>query len=271
MLATEVTAKGVCIFFGCLLLTACGSFSSRDSAPNRYVDHTRVKNAVPIVESPSKYGNPRSYEVQGKRYHVLKSASNFTERGIASWYGTKFHGRRTSSGEPYDMYAMTAAHKTLPIPVFVEVTNLDNHRKIIVRVNDRGPFAEGRIIDLSYVAAKKLGIDAKGTGRVEIRTIDPRKKKIDVRPTASKNISIASSSGQLYLQVGAFTDHKNATQLLSRLVAATNENVLINRKSTGDQDVYRVRIGPLKSESEANLLSNRLGPLGISAPHVIVE
>ena len=118
---------------------------------------------------------------------------------------------------------------------------------------------------------KKLGIDAKGTGRVVIRVIDPRKKKIDVRPTASKNISIASSSGQLYLQVGAFTDHKNATQLLSRLVAATNENVLINRKSTGDQDVYRVRIGPLKSESEANLLSNRLGPLGISAPHVIVE
>ncbi len=271
LLTKGVTTKGITIFLSCLLLTACGSFSSRDSAPDRYVDHTRVKNAVPIVETPSKYGNPRSYEVQGKRYHVLKSASNFTERGVASWYGTKFHGRRTSSGEPYDMYAMTAAHKTLPIPVFVEVTNLDNHRKIIVRVNDRGPFAEGRIIDLSYVAAKKLGIDAKGTGRVEIRTIDPRKKKIDVRPTASKNISIASSSGQLYLQVGAFTDHKNATQLLSRLVAATNENVLINRKSTGDQDVYRVRIGPLNSESEANLLSKRLSPLGISSPHVVVE
>ena len=258
------------IFSGCLLLAACGSLSG-DSAPSRYVDHTRVKNAVPIVESKSKYGNPRSYEVQGKRYHILKSANNFTARGIASWYGTKFHGRRTSSGEPYDMYAMTAAHKTLPIPVFVEVTNLDNHRKIIVRVNDRGPFVEGRIIDLSYVAAKKLGIDAKGTGRVEIRTIDPRKKKVDVRPTASKDISIASSSGQLYLQVGAFTDHTNATQLLSRLVAATSENVLINRKSTGDQDVYRVRIGPLNSESEANLLSHRLSPLGISAPHVVVE
>ena len=253
------------------MLTACGSFSSRDSAPDRYIDHTRVKNAVPIVESKSKYGNPKSYEVQGKRYHVLKSASNFTERGIASWYGTKFHGRRTSSGEPYDMYAMTAAHKTLPIPIFVEVTNLDNHRKIIVRVNDRGPFAEGRIIDLSYVAAKKLGIDTKGTGRVVIRVIDPRKKKNDVRPTASKNISIASSSGQLYLQVGAFTDHTNATQLLSRLVTATNENVLISRKSTGDRNVYRVRIGPLKSESEASLLSKKLSPLGISTPHVVVE
>jgi rare lipoprotein A len=262
--------KDTSIFIGCLLLTACGSFV-HDSAPDRYVDHTRVKNAVPIVESPSKYGNPKSYVVQGKRYRLLKSASNFKQRGIASWYGTKFHGERTSSGELYDMYAMTAAHKTLPIPVFVEVTNLDNHRKIIVRVNDRGPFVDGRIIDLSYVAAKKLGIDGEGTGRVEIRTIDPRKKKIAAQPTTSKNISVAGSSGQLYLQVGAFTDHTNATQLLSRLVAATNENVLINRKSTGDHDVYRVRIGPLNSESEANLLSRRLGPLGINTPHIVVE
>ena len=268
-LAFHSVLKKANIFFGCLLLSACGSFA-HDSAPNRYIDHTRVSNAVPIVESPSKYGNPRTYEVQGKRYYILQSANNFSERGIASWYGTKFHGRRTSSGEPYDMYAMTAAHKTLPIPVFVEVTNLDNNRKIIVRVNDRGPFIEGRIIDLSYVAAKKLGIDGEGTGRVEIRTIDPRKKKVVARPEP-KNITIASSSGQLYLQVGAFTDHANATQLLSRLVAATNENVLINRKSTGNQDVYRVRIGPLSSESDASLLSERLSPLGINSPHIVVE
>jgi rare lipoprotein A len=262
--------KNTGIFISCVLLSACGSFA-HDSAPDRYIDHTRVKNAVPIVEAQSKYGNPKSYVVQGNRYYVLKSANNFTERGIASWYGTKFHGERTSSGEPYDMYAMTAAHKSLPIPVFVEVTNLDNNRKIIVRVNDRGPFVQGRIIDLSYVAAKKLGIDGKGTGRVEIRTIDPRKKTASAQPTVPKEISIASSSGQLYLQVGAFTDHTNATQLLSRLVAATNENVLINRKSTGDHDVYRVRIGPLNSESEANLLSKRLGPLGINTPHIVVE
>lgn len=260
-----------------LLLSACGSLPhnryglARDSAPSKNVDHTRVANAVPKVEPRSKYGNPKSYVVQGKRYTVRKSARGFKQTGHASWYGTKFHGHRTSSGEPYDMYAMTAAHKTLPIPVYVEVHNLDNHRKIIVRVNDRGPFVDGRIIDLSYVAAKKLGIDGQGTGRVEIRTIDPRKKRTNVQPTASTKLTIAGSSGQLYLQVGAFTDHANATQLLSRLVAATNENVLINRKSTGDQDVYRVRIGPLKSESEANLLSERLSPLGISSPHVVVE
>lgn len=260
-----------------LLLSACGSLPhnrygfARDSAPNKDVDHTRVANAVPKIEPRSKYGNPKSYVVQGKRYTVRQTARGFKQTGHASWYGTKFHGHRTSSGEPYDMYAMTAAHKTLPIPTYVEVHNLDNHRKIIVRVNDRGPFVRGRIIDLSFVAAKKLGIDTKGTGRVEIRTIDPRKKKIDVRPTATKNTSITKSSGQLYLQVGAFTDHSNATQLLSRLVAATNENVLINRKSTGNQDVYRVRIGPLSSESEADLLSKRLSPLGIITPHVVVE
>lgn len=260
-----------------LLLSACGSLPhnrygfARDSAPNKDVDHTRVANAVPKIEPRSKYGNPKSYVVQGKRYTVRQTARGFKQTGHASWYGTKFHGHRTSSGEPYDMYAMTAAHKTLPIPTYVEVHNLDNHRKIIVRVNDRGPFVRGRIIDLSFVAAKKLGIDTKGTGRVEIRTIDPRKKKIDVRPTATKNTSITKSSGQLYLQVGAFTDHNNATQLLSRLVAATNENVLINRKSTGNQDVYRVRIGPLSSESEADLLSKRLSPLGIITPHVVVE
>jgi len=271
-----------------LLLSACGSLPHNrygfardsapnkdvdhtDSAPNKDVDHTQVANAVPKVEPRSKYGNPKSYVVQGKRYTVRQTARGFKQTGHASWYGTKFHGHRTSSGEPYDMYAMTAAHKTLPIPTYVEVHNLDNHRKIIVRVNDRGPFVRGRIIDLSFVAAKKLGIDAKGTGRVEIRTIDPRKKKIDVRTTATKNTSIAKPSGQLYLQVGAFTDHSNATQLLSRLVAATNENVLINRKSTGNQDVYRVRIGPLSSEAEADLLSKRLSPLGIITPHVVVE
>lgn len=255
---------------GCLALTACGSFV-RDSAPSHYVDHTRVPNASPKIEPQSKYGNPRFYDVQGKRYYVLDSASNFYEKGIASWYGTKFHGRRTSSGEPYNMYAMTAAHKTLPIPVYVEVTNLDNNKKVIVRVNDRGPFAEGRIIDLSYVAAKKLGIDKNGTGRVEIRTINPRKQRIDTQPSTPVMASENETPGQLYLQVGAFTDHANATQLLARLVTATNENVLINRKSAGSEDVYRVRIGPLASESEAHRIRNKLNPLGIDAPHIVVE
>lgn len=259
----------ILILTGCLTLSACGSFV-RDSAPSHYVDHTRIPNATPKIEPKSEYGNPDYYEVQGKRYYVLKSANNFHEKGVASWYGTKFHGHRTSSGEAYNMYEMTAAHKTLPIPVYVEVTNLDNNKKVIVRVNDRGPFAEGRIIDLSYVAAKKLGIDKHGTANVEIRTIDPRKKPVNNQQVAANKVTM-SKAGQLYLQVGAFTDHRNATQLLSRLIATTDENVLINRKSTGSEDVYRVRIGPLDSESDANRIRKKLNPLGIDAPQIVVE
>jgi rare lipoprotein A len=273
---------------GSLLLGACGSLTTHDSAPNRYVDHTRVANAVPKVEPRSKYGNPDSYIVQGKRYTVRKTATGFQQRGIASWYGTKFHGHRTSSGEPYNMYAMTAAHKTLPIPSYVEVTNLDNHRKIVVRVNDRGPFHEGRIIDLSYVAAKKLGITATGTGRVEIRAIDPRAQQTAstaavARPAKAVKTALAvtppptasQTAGQLYLQVGAFTDRNNAAQLLNRLLTATRENVLINRASAGDENIYRVRIGPLDSAADAQQLQTQLGPqfdrLGIQSPHVVVE
>lgn len=278
-----------------LALSACGSFS-RDSAPSFDVDHTRVPNAVPKVEPYSKYGNPASYEVQGKRYRVLKTSTGFRQTGVASWYGTKFHGRRTSSGERYNMYAMTAAHKTLPIPVYVEVHNLDNDRRIVVRVNDRGPFVNNRIIDLSYVAAKKLGITANGTGRVEIRVIDPGSPQAHQttstaisQPSQATPVALATSiatttaatkvalnaqdpqPGKLYLQVGAFTDRNNASQLLDRLVAATTENVLINRKATGNYSVYRVRIGPLHSEAVAQQLRSQLQPLGINSPHLIVE
>ncbi len=270
-----------------ITLSACGSLPqsrysiAQDSAPTRDIDHTRVANAVPKYEPRSKYGNPKSYVVQGRRYTVRDSARGFVQRGLASWYGTKFHGHRTSSGETYDMYAMTAAHKTLPIPAYVEVHNLDNGRKIIVRVNDRGPFARGRIIDLSFVAAKKLGITAKGTGRVEIRVIEPgaTTSKIASRNTTSaKPLSApvpASASGantaQLYLQVGAFTDSNNATRLLNRLASRLSENVLINRKATGNYSIYRVRIGPLRSEAEADRLRAALKPLGLDNSNLVVE
>jgi len=163
-----------------LLLSGCGNlpggssfFTRQDSAPAHPVDVSNVANAIPRVEPHSRYGNPESYVVFGQRYFVKKSSLNHVERGIASWYGTKFHGRRTSSGEPYDMLAMTAAHKSLPLPTYAEVTNLENGRKIIVKINDRGPFKKSRIIDLSYAAAVKLGITKAGTGLVEVRTIDP--------------------------------------------------------------------------------------------------
>jgi rare lipoprotein A len=264
------------LMIGCLgvLLSACGTF--RDSAPVGHVDHTRVPNATPKAVKRSKYGNPRSYQVAGKTYHVMKSSAGYRERGIASWYGTKFHGRRTSSGEPYNMYAMTAAHKTLPIPAYVQVTNLDNGRKAIVRVNDRGPFVEGRIIDLSYVAAKKLGVS--GTARVEVVALDangqpsaPPPPPPAATPKTQLVKTNAANDGRLYLQVGAFTDRYNAEQLLSQLVGVLQENVLINRKATADQELYRVRIGPLQTENDAQRIQGQIGSLGLGNPHIVVD
>ena len=279
------------LIFISITLSACGSLPqsrygfAQDSAPTRDIDHERVANAVPKHEPRSKFGNPKTYVVQNRRYTVRNSARGFRQKGIASWYGTKFHGHRTSSGEPYDMYAMTAAHKTLPIPAYVEVHNLDNNRKIIVRVNDRGPFAPGRIIDLSYVAAKKLGITAKGTGRVEIRVVEPGTTtsttktattspvKIN-KPTTVASTTLATKSpvtGQLYLQVGAFTDRNNATQLLNRLIGTMPENILISRKATDNYNVYRVRIGPLRSETDAQRLRASLKPLGLGNSNLVID
>jgi len=136
-------------------------------------DPAAIPDAVPTEEPLSPYGNPEEYEVFGETYHVMESSSGYVSEGLASWYGEEFQGRRTSSGEPYDMYLMTAAHKTLPLPTYVEVTNLENGRRAVVRVNDRGPFHPDRVIDLSYVAARKLGIVGPGTARVRVRALEP--------------------------------------------------------------------------------------------------
>ncbi len=255
-----------------LLLGACGGFETRDGAPDHHPDITAIPDAVPRAEPYSKYGNPISYEVAGRTYRIRRQLAGFRQRGQASWYGTKFHGRRTSSGEPYDMYAMTAAHKTLPIPSYVEVTNRDNGRKAIVRVNDRGPFVEGRIIDLSYAAARKLGVYDTGTAQVEIRLIDPRAKSpaaTPVRPKAA--VARADTSERVYLQVGAFSERDNAEQMLVRLLGLTGENVLINPGVSGAAPVYRVRIGPLDTADAAQALVKRLAPLGIDNAHLVRE
>lgn len=160
-------------------LTGCGSSPKRvadgDGAPSSGIPD--LADAVVREEAPSRYGNPPSYVVFGKRYYTMKSAAGYRERGIASWYGTKFHGRRTSSGERYDMYRMTAAHKSLPLPTYVEVRNLGNGRTVVLRVNDRGPFHDGRVIDLSYAAALKLDIVRTGTGLVEVRALSPGERR----------------------------------------------------------------------------------------------
>nr|VFJ58219.1 MAG: rare lipoprotein A [Candidatus Kentron sp. FM]VFJ62986.1 MAG: rare lipoprotein A [Candidatus Kentron sp. FM]VFK19661.1 MAG: rare lipoprotein A [Candidatus Kentron sp. FM] len=164
------------VFACCLmsLLAGCGFLSDQDGPPLfSRLDPDNIPDAVPRSDPKSPYGNPPSYAVYGQRYYVMESSLGYVKRGIASWYGRKFHGRRTSSGETYDMFAMTAAHRSLPLPTYVRVINLENGRQAIVRVNDRGPFHPDRIIDLSYAAAVKLHIAQRGTARVEIRAIDP--------------------------------------------------------------------------------------------------
>jgi rare lipoprotein A len=154
-----------------LLLAGCGS-SPKKIEPVAGDD--TMPDAVPRVEPKAKYGNMDSYVVYGRTYHTMDTSRGHVERGVASWYGQKFHGRKTSSGERYDMYQMTAAHKTLPLPTYARVTNLENGRSAVVKINDRGPFVDDRIIDLSFAAAKKLGVVQKGTARVEVASIDPR-------------------------------------------------------------------------------------------------
>ena len=153
-----------------VLLGAAGCF--RVNTP-RAARVTLPRDAEPRQEYKSRLGNPAFYDEFGVRYRVLQTSKDFVQRGIASWYGHPFHGRATSTGETYDMYAMTAAHKTLPLPTYVRVTDLDTGNRVVVRVNDRGPFVEGRVIDLSYVAAVKLGIADQGLARVEVRALDP--------------------------------------------------------------------------------------------------
>lgn len=154
-------------------LTGCSSVKKGDGAPRGEVDFDRIPDAVPRAEPKSPYGNPVSYEVFGQRYYPLESSRGYVARGVASWYGTQFHGKLASSREPYDMYAMTGAHKTLPLPTYARVTNLENGRSVVVRINDRGPFQGDRIIDLSYVAAGKLRMLGPGTASVEVRALIP--------------------------------------------------------------------------------------------------
>ncbi len=175
------------------LLAGC-SVAPQRPAPPPGVDLDKIPDAVPRAEPRSPTGNPESYVQNGKRYWVLPHEKGYVERGIASWYGPKFHGKRTSSGEPYDMYKMTAAHRTLPIPSYIRVTNLKNHRSVVVRVNDRGPFKDDRIVDLSYAAAWKLGMVQDGTAPVEVRAIVPEGRvtaSADAQPVPLKTAARA--------------------------------------------------------------------------------
>ncbi|MBT7952963.1 MAG: septal ring lytic transglycosylase RlpA family protein [Gammaproteobacteria bacterium] len=274
--------RGLYLYLRVLLLVSlvmqlsCSDSSVKDSAPkSKSVDPESIPDAVPRAEPRSKYGNPESYVVFGKRYHVMKDSKGFSQRGIASWYGKKFHGRKTSNGETYDMYAMTAAHKKIPLPAYVEVINLKNKRRIIVRVNDRGPFHENRIIDLSYSAALKLDIVKNGTGLVEIRVLESG-GETEAENSESLNAPLQTSSAikdtdGFYIQVGAFVDAENARSFQNRVRLISKNNVEISEVLINGKTVYRVQIGPINNVDTADRIVAKLGEKGINEHQIVVR
>jgi rare lipoprotein A len=222
-----------------------------------------VPDATPRNEPRSRYGNPPFYDVFGKRYYVMPSSVGYVERGVASWYGPGFHEVRTSTGEPYDMYGMTAAHKTLPLPAYVRVTNLQNGRSIVVRVNDRGPFVGNRIIDLSYTAAAKLDMLRNGTAFVEVRALDAGAPEPGAAAVAA-NLA-------LFIQAGAFADPANAERLAARLRGGGYGNVFVRENRLAGRTLYRVRIGPVPDVAEFDRVVAALESVGVGDARLALD
>lgn len=259
-----------CLLLLISLVSACSQnpnssrYSQRyDSAPTSVPNLDHIANAVPKDEPLSRGGNKSSYKVLGKTYRVYKNINSFSEDGYASWYGNKFHGHKTSNGEIYDMYKMSAAHKNLPLPSYVKVTNKNNGRFVIVRVNDRGPFHQGRIIDLSYVAAYKLGMLKQGTAPVKVELIKANQKQTVSTHQISNNrthrITGTAKTG-FFVQVIALSNSERATQIaqnLSRKYACSS-----NIQHPVNSDIYRVQLGPFISKYQAQEIQRK-----VSASH----
>ncbi|WP_016854562.1 septal ring lytic transglycosylase RlpA family protein [Halomonas smyrnensis] len=263
---------------------------SSDAYPEEPPDVSQVPDAVPRVEPRSRAGNRSTYEVWGKTYHVLDDATGYERRGTASWYGEKFQGYATSNGEIYDMYKMSAAHRSLPLPSFARVTNLDNGRSVIVRVNDRGPFHSEREIDLSYAAAARLDILDHGTGRVKVEAIDPADWQAQhggadddarARPVAASEPTAeaapapvegdagdgagAAPEGAVYLQVAALGSVAGADALKARLQDALSRPVRV----ASDAGLHRVQVGPLAGRAQIDPVRGELRRAGFDEAFVV--
>lgn len=254
--------------------------SERDRPPAAHEipeDVDKLPDAVPQAEPKSRSGNSPVYTVLGKTYRVMNSADGFVENGYASWYGKKFHGRKTASGETYNMFAMTAAHKSLPLPSYVRVTLIETGKSIVVKVNDRGPFHKGRIIDLSYAAAAKLGILNNGHAEVRIEALVPEDPDSGTAVAAAPPPAAAPRAelkpggtvGQGYLQVASFIDPINAIALREELARQGFEQPQILSTDLGNETLHRVVIGPFVGESSATSLRQRLLASGHQADWVM--
>ncbi|MDE2156288.1 MAG: septal ring lytic transglycosylase RlpA family protein [Xanthomonadaceae bacterium] len=230
-------------------------------------DLGKLAEPIPRNEPRSLYGNKSPYTVRGHTYHVLPSARGYDERGLASYYGNKFQGYKTSDLENYDMYGYSAASKTLPLPSYARVTNLDNGKSVIVRVNDRGPFHRNRVIDLSYAAAVKIGIWPRGVGRVEVQGIDPDQPSGELPPPPA----VTTASPGIYLQVGAYSDADNADLMVRRLRRANIAPVSETQSMVNGRRVHRVRVGPLPGLEQADQVSVQIENMGLPRPQVAVD
>lgn len=252
--------KSVALLLAVLILSGCSSTPSRyqhrqDFTPRPITDIHSLPEPTPRSEPRSAMGNPVSYRVFGKEYRLLPSAEGYRERGEASWYGMKFHGHQTSNGEIYDVYQFTAAHKTLPIPSYVRVTRLDNGKSVVVRVNDRGPFHGGRIIDLSYAAAVRLGMERQGVAEVEVEVISP-----------------AQQQAERWVQVGALGDAAAARRLQQQLQTHLQQNWPVSISATsGQRPLHRVRIGPVPEGEPLQQLLQQLQPLNLGQPLLLAQ
>jgi rare lipoprotein A len=249
---------------------------SQDRAPSQALDVSQIREVIPVPLNRTMAGNRSPYTVNGRSYRVMQTEEGFQQTGLASWYGEKFHGHQTSNGEIFDMYQVSAAHTGLPIPSFVRVTNLENQRSIVVRVNDRGPFHNDRVIDLSYAAAYKLGFSNQGTALVHIEAIVPSQNVILAANTATNpatTVTASAAAGDRYLQAGAFSDLRAAQRLSDRLRDLTSRPVFIRSIQAADtsQQLHRVRVGPISDPSEIERISDLMQSANLGQPYVVEE
>ena len=249
---------------------------SQDRAPTRIVDLASIPEVIPEPLNRTGAGNRSPYTVLGKSYEVMPTEVGYNERGVASWYGEKFHGHKTSNGEVFDMFLASAAHKSLPIPSFLRVTNLDNNRSIVVRVNDRGPFHGDRVIDLSYAAALKLGYADRGTARVQLESIIATgtfgDRVVRAANSGGNETLRVNSTDSKYLQVGAFSDLSAAQEVTSKVEEITSLPVFIWTVNTSSNKIlHRVRVGPISDPGQIQRVSESVVAANLGSPYTVTE